>query len=121
MATTYNIELSQGNTLDLRLSVKDSDEVAINLSGYYVRGYARHRYSSTGILLDLNPVVVSGVSGQLFASGLVDVIVRPLITAGIPVCQGVYDIEKYTLSGGLDYDVEKLIHGYFNVSPEVTS
>lgn len=120
MATTYNIEASQGNTLDLRLSVKDSDDVPINLSGFSVRGQVRHRYSSTGILLDLKPVVVSGVSGSYYASGFIDVVIRPTGSAALPVVQGVYDIEKYTLSSGIDYDVEKVIQGYFNVSPEAT-
>lgn len=120
MATTYNIEISQGNTLDLRLCVKDSSEVPINLSGFSVRGHARHRYSSTGILLNLQPTIVSGVSGAFYPSGLIDIIIRPTGTANLPTVQGVYDIEKFTLQSGVDYDVEKLIHGYFNVSPEVT-
>jgi hypothetical protein len=120
MATTYNIEVSQGNTLDLRLIVKDSNKVPINLSGFYVRGSVRHRYSSTGTILNLSPVVVSGVSGAYYPSGFVDIVIRPVNTATLNVMQGVYDVEKYTLSGDIDFDVEKIIQGYFNVSPEVT-
>lgn len=120
MATTYNIDISQGNTLDLRLAVKDSAGIPINLSGFNVRGSVRHRYSSTGVTLNLAPTVVSGASGSLYPSGYIDILIRPVNTAVLSVMQGVYDVEKYTTSGGADYDVEKLIQGYFNVSPEVT-
>ena len=120
MATTYNIDISQGNTLDLRLNVKDSSNVPINLSGFNVRGQVRHRYSSSTVLLNLNPLIVTGVSGSFFTSGFIDIVIRATGTAILPIMQGVYDIEKFTLSNGVDYDVEKLIQGYFNVSPEVT-
>lgn len=120
MATTYNIEASQGNTLNLRLCVKDTDAVPINLSGYSVRGQVRNRYSSTGVLLHLQPEIVTGVSGSAYVSGLIDILIRPTGTVILPVIQGVYDIEKFTQSVGVDYDVEKIMQGYFNISPEAT-
>ena len=91
MATTYDITLVQGDTLDLRFKITDTDLNPINLSGYSARGVARMGYGSTGILLDLNPKVISGNSEDttLGASGFIDVYVRPSSTSGVPVVQGV--------------------------------
>jgi hypothetical protein len=124
MATTYDITLVQGETLDLRFKVTDSDSIPINLSGYSARGVARMGYGNTGILLNLNPKVVSGSDDDatLGASGFIDVYIRPTDTSGVPVVQGVYDVEKYLtvpIASG-DWEAEKVVKGYFNVVPEVT-
>lgn len=124
MATTYDISLVQGDTLDLRFKVTDSDDNPINLSGYSARGVARMGYGSTGILLDLKPKVISGSSSDatLGASGFIDVYLRPNDTSGVPVVQGVYDVERYRtvpVTSG-DWEAEKVVKGYFNVVPEVT-
>jgi hypothetical protein len=125
MATTYDITLVQGDTLDLRFKVTDSDDNPINLSGYSARGVARMGYGSTGTLLNLNPKVVSGTNSDptLGASGFVDVYIRPTNTSGVPVVQGVYDVEKYLtvpVASG-DWEAEKIVRGYFYVVPEVTT
>tara|TARA_B100000809_G_C15033486_1_gene492867 strand:- start:192 stop:578 length:387 start_codon:yes stop_codon:yes gene_type:complete len=124
MATTYDITLVQGDTLDLRFKVTDSDDSPINLSGYSARGVARMGYGSDGILLNLNPKVVSGTDSDptLGASGFIDVYIRPTDTSGVPVVQGVYDVEKHLtvpIASG-DWEAEKVVKGYFNVVPEVT-
>ena len=124
MATSYDITLTQGYTLDLRFKITDSNSDPLNLSGFSARGVARMGYGSTGILLDLQPYVVSGTSSDptLGASGFIDVYLRPNSTSGVPVVQGVYDIEKYRtvpVASG-DWENEKVIKGYFNVVPEVT-
>ena len=96
MATTYDITLVQGDTLDLRFKVTDSDSNPVNLSGFSARGVARMGYGSTGILLNLNPKVISGNDSDptLGASGFIDVYIRPTNTSGVPVVQGVYDVER---------------------------
>jgi len=124
MATTYDITLVQGDTLDLRFKVTDSDENPVNLSGYSARGVARMGYGSTGTLLNLNPKVISGNDSDatLGASGFIDVYIRPTDTSGVPVVQGVYDVERYRtvpIASG-DWEAEKVVRGYFNVVPEVT-
>ncbi len=124
MATSYDITITQGDTLDLRFKITDSNSDPLNLSGFSARGVARMGYGSTGILLDLQPYVVSGTTSDptLGASGFIDVYLRPNSTSGVPVVQGVYDIEKYRtvpVASG-DWENEKVIKGYFNVVPEVT-
>jgi|TARA_Y100000310_G_C20675859_1_gene812998 hypothetical protein len=125
MATTYNIDINQGSTLDLRFKVKDDDSIPINLSGYSARGVARFRYGTGSVLLDLDPKVVSGngTDPTLGASGFIDVYIRPGTTSGLPIVQGIYDIEKYETvpaSSG-DWNVQKVARGYVNVIPEVTT
>jgi len=125
MATSYDITLTQGDTLDLRFKIVDTDSNPVNLSGFSARGVSKMGYGSTGILLNLEPYVVSGTSSDptLGASGFIDIYLRPNSTSGVPVVQGVYDIEKYRtvpLASG-DWENEKVIKGYFNVVPEVTT
>lgn len=125
MATTYDINVTQGSTLDLRFKVKDADGVAINLSGYSARGVVKFSYGTGTVLLDLSPKVQSGYAGNLTlgASGFIDVLVRPTLTSGLPIIQGIYDIERYETvpaSSG-DWNVLKVAKGYFNIHPEVTS
>lgn len=108
----YNISLVQGENFDLSATLTSSDSSCINLSGYGVRGVAKYSYGSTGVLLDLNPVIVNA------ASGLIEVHLTPSQTAQLPVTVAVYDIEKYT-SG--DYIVNKVMNGTFTVNPEVTT
>ena len=125
MATTFNIDINQGSTLDLRFNVKDDDGDPLNLSGYTARGVAKFRYGTGSVLLNLSPSVVSGNAEDptLGASGYIDVYLRPNVTSGVPIVQGVYDIEKYrdvpAASG--DWDVQKVARGYINVIPEVTT
>tara|TARA_B100000214_G_scaffold250501_1_gene184077 strand:+ start:107 stop:493 length:387 start_codon:yes stop_codon:yes gene_type:complete len=124
MATTYNIDINQGSTLDLRFKVKDDDGDPINLSGFSARGVAKFRYGTGSVLLNLEPKVVSGNSSDptLGASGFIDVYIRPSGTSGLPIVQGVYDIEKYETvpAASGDWNVQKVSKGYINVIPEVT-
>ena len=124
MATTYDITPQQGSILDLRFRVKDSDGNPVNLTGFSSRGVAKFRYGTGSVLLDLEPAVQSGTTEDptLGASGFIDVLIRPTQTSGLPVVQGVYDIEKYettSLASG-DWNAQKVVQGYFNVLPEVT-
>lgn len=111
MATTYDILATQGNTLLLNLTANDSAGAAINLSGYSARGYVRYNYSSTGILLNLNPVVASS-----YIYGIVNISGNSEAIAAIPVGMYPYDLEVFN-SGGY---VTKFLRGYFNVSPQAT-
>lgn len=125
MATTYDINVTQGSTLDLRFKVKDANGNAINLSGYSARGAVKFSYGTGTVLLDLSPKVQSGHAGDLTlgASGYIDVFIRPSLTSGLPIIQGIYDIERYETvpaSSG-DWNVLKVAKGYVNVHPEATS
>lgn len=123
MATSYNVNLIQGDHLQLTLAVKDSSNNPINLSGYDVRGVVKYSYGYTGnsgILLDLNPKINSGVYGESYVSGLININVSSYETAGIPAGIFVYDIERFPKNIPTGNSI-KLIRGKFIVSPEVTA
>lgn len=123
MATSYNINTIQGDNLQLSLRVKDSNNNAINLSGYDVRGVVKYAYGYTGneqVLVNLNPLIVSGNNGSYYSSGIVSINVQSYITASIPVGTFVYDIERFPYGIPTGNSI-KLIRGKFIVSPEVTS
>ena len=95
MATTYDLNITQGSSFNIRLTAKDSDSNYINLSGYSISGYVRNRYSDSSYLLDMTPTIVSGGSPDAILSGLVDIQLDPIQTSALPVTQAIYDIEVY--------------------------
>lgn len=111
MATSYDLNLTRGSDFSVRLTVKDTAGAVFNLSGYTTTGVAKFRYGASGSLLNLGASVRSGFE----ASGHIDLAVTADDLTGIPITQGVYDIEIY--SGTYH---EKVINGYVNVFPEVT-
>lgn len=113
MATFYNISGYQGDHIQLTLNLKDSNGTAINLDGYGVRGQVRSSYGSTGVLLDLNPTIISVSSGTMAVN------ISSYISADIPISDHVYDIERYP-SGVLNGNSIKLMQGKFTILPEVT-
>ena len=113
MATFYNITGYQGDYIQLTLNLKDSSGIALNLSGYEVRGQVRASYGSTGVLLDLNPTITNELSG------LMAININSYISADIPISDHVYDIERYP-SGILTGNSIKLMRGKFSILPEVT-
>ena len=122
MATVYNFSATQGSQLSVRLNVKDASGDAINLSGYGARGVVKYRYSSTSSLVDLEPTIVSGTSGTLYASGYVEVYLSGSQTADLPVGDFVYDIEKFpTGASNTEGAVDKILAGSFLVYPQVTT
>ena len=104
--------LTKGSDFSLRLNAENDDGSVINLSGYTVRGYVKQKYSDTGSLLNLNPTGVLG----LYQSGIIDINIQSDITAPLPVTQGIYDVE---LASGTS--VRKLVKGFANIVPEVTT
>lgn len=123
MATSYNINTIQGDNLQLSLRIKDSNNNPINLSGYDVRGVVKYAYgypNNEQVLLNLNPLIVSGNNGSYYPSGIVSIDIESYITASIPVGTFVYDIERFPYGVPSGNSI-KLIRGKFIVSPEVTS
>ena len=118
MANTYDISITQGESLDLLFKLKDSNGVALNPSGYSTRGKVKYSYGSAGVLFDLNPTIVTGVSGSYLASGQISISISATGSATLPVTQAVYDIERYTPS---DVVVHKVLYGKFIIDPEVTN
>ena len=115
MATSYDLNVTRGSNFSVRLSVKDEAGASYDLSGYSASGSAKCKYSSSGNLIELNPVIVSGYGGTAYESGLIDIVISGDMTTGLPIIQGVYDVEIY--SGTLH---QKVINGFINIYPEVT-
>jgi hypothetical protein len=123
MYNSYDISTIQGDHLQLNLTLKNQNGALVNLSGYSVRGEVRYSYGYTGVsglLLNLNPVIYSGIGGSYYASGLVNINIPSYAMANMPVGSFVYDIERYP-SGIPTGNSIKLLKGKFIVSPEVTN
>ena len=121
MASSYNFSVTQGSELSTRLTITNDDS-PVNLSGFNVRGVVKHKYGDTGSLVDLNPTIVSGTTGSLYASGFVDIFLSGSQTAALPVAEAKYDIERYvTGSEGQETAVVKMLNGKFTINPEVTT
>jgi|TARA_R100000700_G_C3172985_1_gene147461 hypothetical protein len=121
MASSYNFSVTQGSELSTRLTITNDDS-PVNLSGFNVRGVVKHKYGDTGSLVDLNPTIVTGTTGSLYASGFVDIYLSGSQTAALPVAEAKYDIERYvTGSEGQETAVVKMLNGKFTINPEVTT
>ena len=112
MATRYDLEIVRGSTYSVRIAAKDDNGFAIDLTNYTVGAQAKLNYSSPDILFNLNPVIVAGQE----TNGYIDINVTAETTAALPIDQAVYDIEIYSGSSS-----EKIMQGYIDISPEVTT
>jgi len=112
-AELVDLSITQGSSFSIRLEIRDSAGVAINLTGYGVRGYLKNKYTDATPLLDLSPTISDAAGGQI------DINVPADITAALPITQGIYDIEKYLLSDATI--VSKIIVGKILINPEVTA
>lgn len=108
---TYNLTIYKGATYSLSLTLKDSNSVPINLSGYAISGFLKTQYSNTGKLCSLN-VSVADATG-----GIVTLGIPASGTEVLPVGYGFYDIEM--LNSG-NNSVTKVLAGRVSIFPEVT-
>lgn len=113
MAIYYNISGYQGDFIQLNLNLKTTAGSPISLDGYALRGQVRPSYGWSGVLLDLNPIIISG------ASGIAKINISSHVSEDLPVGEHVYDIERYP-SGITTGNSIKLMRGKFFVLPEVT-
>ena len=122
-----NLTGTQGNSFYKRLVARDSDNNVMNLSGFTASGYVRASYGagytndnvyvpSSGILLDLNPVIISGNAGQAFVSGYIDINVGRAEMAALPSSYLLYDVQVFS---GDNY-ARTIEGGYFIINPEIT-
>ena len=127
MATSYDLNITQGSSFNIRLTTKDSIGNALNLSGYHVSGFIRNKYSDSVGLLDLDPDIVSGQSvptdstnwqNDAIFSGLIDVNLNASETSTLPITQALYDIEIYV--NNAETNVFKILNGKANIYPEAT-
>lgn len=108
---TFNIDIIQGQTFTMSLTLRDINGVPINLGGYAISGYLKTRYSDTTKLADLNVTVADAVNG------IVNLYVSATGTMALPINIALYDIEM--LNSG-DGSVTKVLAGGAAVYPEIT-
>ncbi|MAF24052.1 hypothetical protein CL634_00485 [bacterium] len=143
MATSYDLNITQGSSYNIRLKTKDTAGIPLNLSGFHVSGYIRNKYSDKVHLLDLKPIIVSGHSAgadpndplktDAIHSGLIDINLHPTGTAALPITQALYDIEIYSGDAThwppsnipendppTSFLAFKVLNGKVNVHPEST-
>ena len=116
-----DFNITQGSTFDVRITINGDDGSPTDFTSSSLRGYAKAHYYSSGTLVDLSPTIVTGNNGEGYVSGLVDILLTASQTASLPVTQGVYDIEQIvTGSDGSVTEVNRILFGKINVSPEAT-
>lgn len=113
-AANYDILIEQGATFRLQILYKDSNGVAVNLTGYTARMQVRQKYSSPDALLTLT--TENGGIALGGAAGTVTVTAAASLTDDITATCGVYDLELQS-GGGI---VTRLVEGNVNITPEVT-
>ena len=111
MASHYDLNITKGNSFNVRLVAVDPSGAAFDLTDWNLRGYAKLRYSTQDVLIDLSPA-----RGTPYTEGFIDISLPPTFTKDLPVTEGVFDIEMYDDSGYVD----KLIKGYVRIFPEIT-
>jgi hypothetical protein len=112
MAAHYDLNITQGNSFNVRLVAVDLNGTAYDLTNWSLRGHAKVGYSESAVLIDLQPTKVSP-----YNQGFIDISLPSTFTKTLPITEGVFDIEMYDSSGFVD----KLIKGYVRIYPEVTN
>ena len=108
---TYDLNIYQGSSFALSLTLKDSCGSPINLSGYEgLSGFIKYRYSDSGKLADLNPTKLTP-----YTSGKISLSISADVTSSLPVTVAVYDIETYS-----GINVQKVLAGRANIFPQAT-
>ena len=108
---TYDLEIYQGQTFALSLTVRDDAGAPMNLNGARVSGYLKARYSDSGKLADLNAVILDAVSG------VVGLGITYSGTERLPVGYGFYDVEMLAPDGTTKV---KILAGKASIFPEAT-
>ena len=111
MAAHYDLNITKGNSFNVRLVAVNPSGTAFDLTNWSLRGYAKLKYSDTSLMIDLAPT-----KGSPYTDGFVDISLPATLTKDLPVTEGVFDIEMYDNSGYVD----KIIKGYIRVFPEAT-
>lgn len=114
IAGVYNIRCEQGASFTRTFTLKDSDDIIIDLTGYKGRMHIRRDVDATTSLMSLTTengrMSISSVLGEITIS------LTPTETASIPR-NGVYDLEIYKEATG---EVHRVVKGMFLLDKEVT-
>jgi hypothetical protein len=120
----YNIEVWQGSTFGLTVTVQDSSGAVQNLANYSARMQIRQNYDSGSVTESLSTangeIVITAAEGnvalELAASRTANIFVDLTSTSRPPKTTYVYDVELIAANN----TVSKLLWGDFTVYGEVT-
>lgn len=108
---TYDLQIYQGQTFSLSLTLNDCSGIPLNLSGQAISGYLKTKYGDSGKLTDLNATVINEPSGVIAIQIAADE------TAKLPVNYAFYDVE---MRNSYDNSVTKILAGKASIYPEIT-
>ena len=123
-AGKYNIVIEQGATYQVEIQYRDSNNVAIDLSGYNGRMQIRPSIDSTTVYVALSSSLNSDGTGLNFSgsngttpptSGSIGIFISATSSSLLTFPAGVYDLEIQ--SGSI---VTRLLQGNVQLSKEVT-
>jgi len=109
----YDLHIHQGETWSVTLTVKDSNNVAKDLTGYTAKMQFRNK--ANGAVYDTLETGGSGITITAL-SGLIEIAMTAAETAALTFTRGVYDI--YIKSSGGTYTY--LLKGDVYIEPRVT-
>ena len=113
LAGVYKIVCDQGATFERLITIKDSNDDPMNLTGYTARMQIRPEIESSDVLVELTTengrITLGG------AAGTVELNLTPQVTATIDR-DGFYDLEIISNGGA----VHRVLRGRFVVNLEVT-
>jgi hypothetical protein len=124
-AGKYNLLIEQGATFEVELQYKDSNGVAVDLSGYSGRLQIRPSIGSTTSYLCLSSSLQPDGTGLNFSgsngatpptSGSIGIYISAITSSMLTFNTGVYDLE--IASGSF---VARLLQGNVQLSKEVTT
>lgn len=120
MSGKYNMEISQGSDFKLSLSIKDSNQNPVDLTGHTFRGQIRKTASDAVTQATFTFTITDAVNGavdvELPAADSSAIALGKSKNAARTITTMTYDIESEDASG----NVTRWLEGLVKFSPEVT-
>ena len=130
-AGKYSFTVQQGSTLRFRIDYKDSNNNAVDLTGYESRMIIRPDVASSTVICSLSSVttdvdgsglnmtpVISGVTYPK-SSGSIEITISAASSSLFTFNEAVYDLEIYSGSAPGTY-VDRILEGRVKLTKEVT-
>lgn len=109
MSGKLDLVIEQGSTFNRQITIKDSANVAVDISTDSFAGQVRKRHQSSTTEATMSFTITDGAAGQVTAT------ISATDTANMDTGDFVYDIEWTSGS-----TVTRLLEGVATVTPEVT-
>lgn len=115
MAGELNLTIEQGSTFYRKLEIKDSDDVAIDLTDYSARMQIRTTYDGEIIAssIGVSPIISIDITPL---TGIIEITISATDTATLTNSKVIYDLEIESATGF----VTRLLQGDVTISKEVT-